>query len=137
MAIQKSSTKTALDLGNFESVVDEKLNSIFQRLTKNQTIIDMMNLLNENPSEYEIKFNKKINSKSIETFDVLLLSSGEGIQKIQVLKTVREITGLGLKEAKDIVDGNSQKQVKSGVSKKQVQEIKKRLEEVGATVEIK
>ena len=40
MAIQKSSTKTALDLGNFESVVDEKLNSIFQRLTKNQTIID-------------------------------------------------------------------------------------------------
>ena len=40
MAIQKSSTKTALDLGNFESVVDEKLNSIFQRLTNNQTIID-------------------------------------------------------------------------------------------------
>ncbi len=40
MAIQKFSTKTALDLGNFESVVDEKLNSIFQRLTKNQTIID-------------------------------------------------------------------------------------------------
>ena len=40
MAIQKSSTKTPLDLGNFESVVDEKLNSIFQRLTKNQTIID-------------------------------------------------------------------------------------------------
>ena len=40
MAIQKSSTKTALDLGNFESVVDEKLNSIFQRLTKNQTTID-------------------------------------------------------------------------------------------------
>ena len=40
MAIQKSSTKTALDLSNFESVVDEKLNSIFQRLTKNQTIID-------------------------------------------------------------------------------------------------
>ena len=40
MAIQKSSTKTALDLGKFESVVDEKLNSIFQRLTKNQTIID-------------------------------------------------------------------------------------------------
>jgi len=40
MAIQKSSTKTALDLGNFESIVDEKLNSIFQRLTKNQTIID-------------------------------------------------------------------------------------------------
>ena len=37
MAIQKSSTKKALDLGNFESVVDEKLNSIFQRLTKNQT----------------------------------------------------------------------------------------------------
>ena len=40
MAIQKSSTKTALDLGNFESVVDEKLNSIFQKLTKNQTNID-------------------------------------------------------------------------------------------------
>jgi len=67
-------------------------------------------------------------------FSIILQSAGE--KKIQVIKVVRAITGLGLKEAKDLVDGVP-KVVKEGVSKKEVEDIKKQLEEVGATVEIK
>ena len=59
-----------------------------------------------------------------------------GAKKIQVIKVVREITGLGLKEAKDLVDGAPQT-VKSGVSKDEANQIKTKLEEQGATVEVK
>ena len=59
-----------------------------------------------------------------------------GAKKIQVIKVVREITGLGLKEAKDLVDGAPQT-VKSGVSKDEANTIKTKLEEQGATVEVK
>jgi len=67
-------------------------------------------------------------------FDVLLKDAGA--KKIQVIKVVREITGLGLKEAKDMVDGAPQT-VKSGVSKDEAAGIKTKLEEQGATVEVK
>jgi len=67
-------------------------------------------------------------------FDVVLTASGD--KKIQVIKVVREITGLGLKEAKDLVEG-APKSVKAGVSKEEAEEIKKKLTENGATVEIK
>ena len=67
-------------------------------------------------------------------FDVIL--SGVGSQKIQVIKVVRQITSLGLKEAKDLVDG-APKPVKEGVSKEEADDIKAKLEEVGATVEVK
>ncbi len=67
-------------------------------------------------------------------FDVILTNAGA--QKIQVIKVVRELTGLGLKEAKDLVDG-APKPVKEGISRDQAEEIKKKLEEAGATVEIK
>ncbi len=67
-------------------------------------------------------------------FNVMLMASGE--KKIQVIKEVRAITNLGLKEAKDLVD-NPPKAVKENVSKEEAQEIKKKLEEVGATIEIK
>ena len=67
-------------------------------------------------------------------FDVLLLGAGD--KKIQVIKVVREITGLGLKEAKDLVDG-APKPVKEKVTKQEAAELKARLEEVGATAEIK
>ena len=67
-------------------------------------------------------------------FDVVLASVGN--EKIKVIKVVREITGLGLKEAKDLVD-NAPKPVKEGVSKEEAEEIKKKLEEVGASVEVK
>jgi large subunit ribosomal protein L7/L12 len=63
------------------------------------------------------------------------LSSG-GANKINAIKVVREITGLGLKEAKDLVDG-APKMVKEGVKKEEAEEIKKKLEEAGATVALK
>lgn len=67
-------------------------------------------------------------------FDVLLKDAGG--KKIQVIKVVREITGLGLKEAKDLVDGAPQT-VKAGVSKDEAAALKTKLEEQGATVEVK
>ncbi len=67
-------------------------------------------------------------------FDVVLQAAGE--KKIQVIKVVREITGLGLKEAKDLVDGAPQ-QVKAGVSKDEAAALKAKLEEQGAVVEVK
>ena len=67
-------------------------------------------------------------------FDVVLMAAGQ--QKINVIKVVRELTGLGLKEAKDLVDG-APKPVKEKLSKTEAGEAKARLEEVGATVEIK
>jgi large subunit ribosomal protein L7/L12 len=67
-------------------------------------------------------------------FDVVL--TGAGDKKIQVIKVVRELTGLGLKEAKDLVDG-APKNVKEKVSKQEAADMKTKLEEQGATVEIK
>ena len=67
-------------------------------------------------------------------FDVVLSSSGD--KKIQVIKVVRELTGLGLKEAKDLVDG-APKTVKESVPKGEAETIKKKLEEAGGTVELK
>ncbi len=67
-------------------------------------------------------------------FDVVLVEAGE--KKIQVIKVVRELTGLGLKEAKDLVDG-APKNVKEGIAKAEAETIKKKLEEQGAKVEIK
>ncbi|MCL6495535.1 MAG: 50S ribosomal protein L7/L12 [Ignavibacterium sp.] len=67
-------------------------------------------------------------------FDVILQSAGD--KKINVIKVVRQHTGLGLKEAKDLVDG-APKTVKEGVSKDEAEKIKKELEEAGATVTVK
>ena len=67
-------------------------------------------------------------------FNVILAEAGE--KKIQVIKVVRELTGLGLKEAKDLVDG-APKPVKEGIPKAEAETIKKKLEEQGAKVEIK
>ena len=67
-------------------------------------------------------------------FDVIYKSHGSN--KINVIKVVREITGLGLKEAKDFVD-NPPKPVKEGISNEEAQELKKKLEEAGAEVEVK
>ena len=67
-------------------------------------------------------------------FNVVLTAAGA--QKIQVIKVVRELTGLGLKEAKDLVDG-APKEVKTGVSKDEANQVKSKLEAAGATVELK
>ena len=68
------------------------------------------------------------------SFDVILTAAGD--KKIQVIKVVRELTGLGLKEAKDLVDG-APKELKGGVSKDEAESIKAKLVEQGASVEIK
>jgi large subunit ribosomal protein L7/L12 len=67
-------------------------------------------------------------------FDVILSAAGE--KKIQVIKVVRELTGLGLKEAKDLVDG-APKAVKEKVTKAEAEDVKKKLEEQGAAVQVK
>ena len=67
-------------------------------------------------------------------FDVMLMGAGE--KKIQVIKVVRELTGLGLKEAKDLVDG-APKAVKEKVTKAEAEDMKKKLEEQGAQVQVK
>jgi len=67
-------------------------------------------------------------------FTVML--TGAGDKKIQVIKVVRELTGLGLKEAKDLVDG-APKPVKEGIAKAEAEDVKKKLEEAGGTVELK
>jgi large subunit ribosomal protein L7/L12 len=67
-------------------------------------------------------------------FDAVLMAAGD--KKINVIKVVRELTGLGLKEAKDLVDG-APKAVKEKVSKEEAQSIKTKLEEAGASVEVK
>ena len=67
-------------------------------------------------------------------FNVILTAAGE--KKVNVIKAVRELTGLGLKEAKDVVDG-APSTVKEGVSKAEAEEAKKKLEEAGAAVELK
>ena len=69
-----------------------------------------------------------------DSFDVELTSAGDS--KVKVIKVVREATGLGLKEAKDLVDG-APKVVKEGASKAEAEELKKKFEEVGATVTLK
>ncbi|GIW42855.1 MAG: 50S ribosomal protein L7/L12 [Candidatus Binatia bacterium] len=69
-----------------------------------------------------------------EEFSVVLQSAGD--KKIQVIKVIRELTGLGLKEAKDLVDG-APKVIKEGVPKAQAEEIKKKIEEAGGVVELK
>jgi len=67
-------------------------------------------------------------------FDVVLMSAGD--KKIQVIKVVREVTGLGLKEAKDLVDG-APKPVKEGIPKADAEAARKKLEDAGAKVEVK
>ncbi len=71
-----------------------------------------------------------------EVSEVSVILASAGANKINVLKEVRAITGLGLKEAKDLVDA-APKAIKEGVKKEEAEEIKKKLEEAGATIEIK
>ncbi len=68
--------------------------------------------------------------------EVSVILASAGANKVQVLKVVKDITGLGLKETKELVDG-APKAVKEGIKKEEAEELKKKLEEVGATVEIK
>lgn len=75
-------------------------------------------------------------AEEAEEVDVSVILDGVGSQKINVLKEIRSMTGLGLKEAKELVD-NTPKPVKEGIKKEEANEIKKKLEELGASVSIK
>ena len=115
---------------------------------KNMTVLELVDLINAIKEEFGVSDMPVVAAagpvaagaaggaaaEEKTEFDVILKSPGS--KKIQVIKVVREITGLGLKEAKELVDG-APKPVKEGVSKEEAEEIKKKLEEAGAEVEIK
>ena len=73
---------------------------------------------------------------AVEQDEFTVMLTGSGDKKIQVIKVVRELTGLGLKEAKDLVDG-APKPVKEGISKAEAEEVKKKIVEAGGTAELK
>jgi large subunit ribosomal protein L7/L12 len=73
---------------------------------------------------------------AVEQDEFTVMLTGSGDKKIQVIKVVRELTGLGLKEAKDLVDG-APKPVKEGVSKAEAADVKKKIEDAGGSVELK
>ena len=75
-------------------------------------------------------------AKAVEQTEFTVVLANAGTNKIQVIKAIREITSLGLKEAKDLVDG-APKEVKAGVSKQDAEDIKKKITEAGGAVEIK
>lgn len=113
----------------------------------NMTILEMSQFIKEFEERYGVTAAAPVSGAAVPaagaaapaaeektSFDVILLSAGD--KKIQVIKVVRELTGLGLKEAKDLVDG-APKPLKSGVTKEEAETIKAKLEEQGAKVEIK
>ncbi len=112
----------------------------------NMTILDMSKFIKEFEERYGVTAAAPVAVAAAATaaaapaaeektsFDVILSSAGD--KKIQVIKVVRELTGLGLKEAKDLVDG-APKPVKTGVSKEEAGSMKAKLEEQGASVEVK
>jgi large subunit ribosomal protein L7/L12 len=73
---------------------------------------------------------------AVEQDEFTVVLTGSGDKKIQVIKVVRELTGLGLKEAKDLVDG-APKPIKEGVNKAEAEDVKKKIEEAGGSVELK
>ena len=112
---------------------------------KNMTLMDAASLLKDSEEELGVSAAAPVAvaaaagpaaaaAEEKTEFNVILAEAGE--KKIQVIKVVRELTGLGLKEAKDLVDG-APKPVKEGVSKADAENIKKKLEEQGAKVEVK
>jgi large subunit ribosomal protein L7/L12 len=114
----------------------------------NMTIIEMSKFIKEFEERYDVTAAAPVAiaalpgaavapAQEVEeqtSFDVIINAAGD--KKIQVIKVVRELTSLGLKEAKDLVDG-APKPVKTGVSKEEADAVKAKLEEQGATVEIK
>jgi large subunit ribosomal protein L7/L12 len=115
---------------------------------KNMTVLELVDLINAIKEEFGVSDMPVVAAGAVAApgaagaaaaeekteFDVILKSPGA--KKINVIKVVREITGLGLKEAKALVD-NAPSPVKEGVSKEEAEEIKKKLEEAGAEVEVK
>lgn len=123
------------------SVTKEKVFEFFD----NMTVLDMSKFVKEFEERYGVTAAAPIAiaaapgaapaaAEEKTSFDVILTAAGD--KKIQVIKVVRELTGLGLKEAKDLVDG-APKPVKAGITKEEADSVKAKLEEQGAKVEVK
>src|SRR3990170_7902647 len=124
------------------SVTKEQIFEFFD----NMTVLDMSKFIKEFEERYGVTAAAPVAvaaaapgaaapvAEEKTSFDVVLAAAGD--KKIQVIKVVRELTGLGLKEAKDLVDG-APKPLKSGITKEEAESIKAKLEEQGAKVEIK
>ena len=128
-------------------VSQEALDSIFESLGK-MSVLELVELKNKIEEEWGVTAAAPVAvaapggggggdgaaAEEKTSFDVVLTEAGG--QKIQVIKVVRAVTGLGLKEAKDLVD-SAPKPVKEGVAQEEADQIKAQLEEAGATVELK
>lgn len=112
---------------------------------KNSSVMEIANLVKELEEELGVSAAAPVAVTAVQTapgaaaeekteFNVILTEAGE--KKIQVIKVVRELTGLGLKEAKDLVDG-APKPIKEGLPKAEAETVKKKIEDVGGKVEIK
>ena len=122
-------------------MANEKITAIVEEI-KSLTILELNELVKAVEEEFGVSAAAPVAvagaaapaAEEKTEFDVILASAGD--QKLKVVKVVKEALGLGLKEAKDIVD-NAPKTLKEGVSKEEAEKIKAELAEVGATVEIK
>ena len=120
-------------------MASEKVLNLIEEV-KSLTVLELSELVKALEEEFGVSAAAPVAAGAAEAaeeksdFDVVLADAGQ--QKIKVIKVVREITGLGLKEAKELVD-NAPKPVKEGASKEEAEEIKAKLEEAGATVELK
>ncbi len=126
-------------------MASEKITNILEEI-KSLTIIELADLVKAVEEEFGVSAAAPVGVVAVAggaaapaaeektEFDVVLKSAGD--KKLNVVKAVKEITGLGLKEAKEMVDG-APKTVKEGVSKEEAENIKKALEEAGAEVEVK
>ena len=113
-------------------MASEKITNILEEI-KSLTILELNDLVKAVEEEFGVSAAAPAAEEKTE-FDVILASFGSN--KLGVIKAVREITGLGLKDAKDMVEG-APKTVKEGVSKDEAEKVKAALTEAGATVEIK
>ena len=125
-------------------MASEKITNILEEI-KSLTIIELADLVKAVEEEFGVSAAAPVGvvaaagaaapaAEEKTEFDVVLKEFGA--KKLDVIKAVREITGLGLKDAKDLVEG-APKEVKTGVSKEEAETIKKALEEAGAVVEVK
>ena len=125
-------------------MASEKITNIVEEI-KTLTILELADLVKAVEEEFGVSAAAPVGVVAVAgaaapaveektEFDVIL--TGFGDKKLNVIKAVREITGLGLKEAKDMVEG-CPKAIKEGVSKEEAEALKKQLEESGATVEVK
>ena len=121
-------------------MASEKVTALIEEI-KELTVIELADLVSALEEEFGVSAQAPVAvaaagaaAEEKSEFDVILESAGQ--EKVKVIKVVKDITGLGLKDAKALVDG-APKPVKEGANKEEADEIKAKLEEVGATVEVK